>query len=62
MKAHELRDWEEEDHQVEEDVEGAVDVDCRLGLETGAFVLAVPLVPEEADGPAFGGVVDDEAC
>jgi len=43
LQAEEFGDWQEEDDEVEEDVEGAVDVDC--GLRDGAFalVLAVPL-------------------
>jgi hypothetical protein len=43
LKADELGDWEEEYDEVEEDVEGAVDVDCGFGDWTFALVLAVPL-------------------
>jgi hypothetical protein len=46
LQADELGDGEEEDDEVEEDVEGAVDVDCGFGDGTFAFVLAIPLKPE----------------
>ena len=61
LQADQFGDWEEEDDQVEEDVEGAVDVDCGLGDGTCALVLAVPASPEKRNGPALDGEVDDEA-
>jgi hypothetical protein len=61
LQADQFGDWEEEDDQVEEDVEGAVDVDCGLGDGTLALVLAVPASPEKRNGPALDGEVDDEA-
>jgi hypothetical protein len=48
LQADQFGDGEEEDDEVEEDVEGAVDVDCGLGDWTMALVLAVPSVPEVA--------------
>ena len=56
----EFRDGEEEDDEVEEDVEGAVDVYRFLEREARPSVLAVPLCPEQADWPAFEGEVDNE--
>jgi hypothetical protein len=43
LQAEEFGDWQEEDDEVEEDVEGAVDVDCGFGDGAFALVLAVPL-------------------
>jgi hypothetical protein len=47
LQRQEFRHGQEEDDQVEEDVEGAVDVDPFLEGQAGACVLAVPLGPEE---------------
>jgi hypothetical protein len=44
LDLHELRDWEEEDHQIEEDVDAAVDVDGELEVVAVAFVFSVPLL------------------
>jgi len=49
----EFGDGQEEDDQVEEDVEAAVDVDGELEVVAVAFVLAVPLFPDVADGLAL---------
>jgi hypothetical protein len=49
LQAEEFGDGEEEDDKVEEDVEGAVDVDCGLGDRAFAGVRAVPLEPEVRD-------------
>ena len=60
LQCQKFRHGEEEDDQVEEDVESAVDVDPFLEGQAGSWMLAVPLRPEEADGSAFEGEVDDE--
>ena len=60
LQCQELRHREEEDDEVEEDVESAVDVDPFLEGQAGPWMLAVPLGPEERDGSAFEGEVDDE--
>jgi len=60
-KAQQLRNWEEEHHEVEGDVESAVGVDTDLGRGALALVLAIPLCPVQADRPACDAKGDDEA-
>jgi hypothetical protein len=47
LDLHEFRDRQEKDDQVEEDVDAAVDVHGQLEVVAVAFVLSVPLMPEE---------------
>ena len=48
LDLHQFRDREEEDDQVEENVDGAVNVDSELEVVAVAFVFSVPLFPEKS--------------
>lgn len=60
LKLHKLRDWEEEDNEIEEDIGSTVDVRGQPKIVAVAFVFAIPLVPEIADRSALEDEVDDE--
>jgi hypothetical protein len=61
LEVHNLRDREEEDHEVEEDVESAIGVHCNLSARTRALVFPIPLVPEIAERSTISNVVDPKA-